>query len=179
MILRDRINVTQLYRAEYDAATKRTKTKYLGALAKHGLPSPELLAALTEPERRRLERFLAARAEAQDEILGHALFAGAPADLRRVALWLRRQPKSPAIVRGAKELRDAYAELYASMRALGVARLRGTSPRSAKGPASASPLAPGAGTATGAATPLPLQEPAAPGGALAGATQEPPAALPA
>lgn len=177
MILRDRINVTQLYRAEYDAATKRTKTKYLGAVPKHGVPSPGLLAALTESERRRLERFLAARAEAQEEILGRGLFAGAPADLRRVALWLRRQPKSPEILLGAKELRDAYAELYATMRALGVARLRGASPRSAKRAAGASPLAPNAGTATDAADPLPLQVPAAPGGAPAGAAQEPPAAL--
>jgi hypothetical protein len=158
MILRDRIGVTQLYRAEYDAKSKRSKTRYLGAFAKHGVPSPLLLAALTEPERRQLEDVLAARAAARDEIVSCALFAGAPADLRRIAAWLRRQAKSPQILRGAKELRDAYTELYAAMRALGVARLRGASPRSAKRAASASPLVLDAGSSADAAPPVPPQD---------------------
>lgn len=179
MIIRDRINVTQVYRSVYDATTKRSRTMYVGAFAKYGEPSPELLATLTEPERRRLERFIAARAEAHEAILGRTLFTGAPAELRRVAAWLRRQPKSPAILRGAKALRDAYAELYAVMRQLGVARLRETSARSAKRAARGSPVTLGAGMAADALIPAPQQEPAAPGGAPAGAAQGTPAALPA
>lgn len=60
--------------------------------------------------------------------------------------------------------------LYAIMRALGVARLRGTSRRSVKRTARTSLLAPGAGIAVEAATPAPLPVPAAARGAPAGTT---------
>lgn len=165
MIIRERATVIQLYRAEYERDTKRSKTTYIGAFAKFGEPTTELLAKLKGMEGQQLESFLAARAITHEAILGRALFAGAPAELRRIAMWLRRQEKSPEILRGAKQLRDAYADLYAVMRTLGVARLRGASARSAT-------------RAARAATPVPLQDPAATTGAAAGATQGPAADLP-
>lgn len=172
MIIRERATVIQLYRSVYDPATKRSRTEYLGALPKYGEPTAELLAKLADSERQRLESFLAARAVAQEAILGQYLFADAPAQLRSVATWLRRQQKSPEILRGAKAVRDAYVELYAVMRALGIARLRAGSARRAKKVALDSPSAAEAGAAADAATSAPRQDPGGVSGpAPAGAAQ--------
>ena len=172
MNIRERATVIQLYRAVYDTVSKRSRTLYLGAFAKYGQPTDELLATLTDPERIQLASFLAARMSTQEAIRGRYLFADAPAQLRSVAAWLRRQQKSTEIQSGAKAIRDAYAELYAVMRSLGIARLRAGSARRAKKVVLDSPLAGEAGVAADAATSAPQQDPGAvPGPAHAGAAQ--------
>lgn len=168
MIFRERTNVIQLYRSVYDVATKRSKTLYLGALPKYGDPSAELLAKLTEPERQRLQSLCAARAEEREVSRSRYQFNAAPAELRRIAAWLRHEKKTPELMRGAKEIRDAYAQLYGVMRTLGIARLRTPSTRSAR---SAMPASPPTGD-TPAANPAPpgsRPDPGVPGSTPAGA----------
>lgn len=172
MIIRERATVVQLYRSVYDPATKRSRTLYVGSFAKYGEPTADLLEKLADSERQRLESFLAVRAAAQEAIRGRYLFADAPAQLSSVAAWLRRQQKSTEILRGAKAVRDAYAELYAVMRALGIARLRAGSTRRAKKAVPDSPSTGEAGVAADAATPAPRDDPGGgPGPAPAGAAE--------
>lgn len=177
MIFRERTNVIQLYRSVYDVATKRSRTLYLGAFQKYGDPSAELLAKLTEPERQRLQSLCAARAEEREVSRSRYQFNAAPAELRRIAAWLRHERKSPELMRGAKQIRDAYAELYGVMRTLGIARLRAPSTRRAR---SATPDSPPTGDTPAAnpAPPGPQEAPGVPGPAPAGAPLAPTAAPP-
>lgn len=180
MIIRERATVVQLYRSVYDPATKRSRTQYLGAFAKFGEPTAQLFAKLADSERQRLESFLAAQVAAREAIRGRYFFSDAPAQLRGVAAWLRRQQKSTEIRSGAKAIRDAYSELYAVMRLLGIARLRAGSARRAKRVALDSPSTGEAGVAADAATSAPRQDPGgvpepAPAGAAQPAAVAPPA----
>jgi len=171
MIIRQRATVLQLYRSVYDPVSKRSRTLYVGAFPKYAEPTTELLATLAESERVQLGDYLAARKVAQEAIHGRYEFADTPAALRRVAAWLRGEQKTTEIQRGAKAIREAYADLYAVMRTMGIARLRAGTARRAKGRGDALPPASETADGAGEASPAPGQDSAALGEAPIDAVQ--------
>jgi hypothetical protein len=130
MQIRNRKNTIALIRTTYDPLTKRGRSEQLGTLSRDATSAPEeLVARLTELERRQLTSWLSYQQCMHTAQTQCAAAVTLPQQLRDVAAWYRRQPKgSTNLATLAASSRDEWSEVLAAMSTAGVGRTRKRTP---------------------------------------------------
>lgn len=133
MQIRNRKNTVALIRTVYDPLTRRGRSEQLGTLPRDATSAPEeLLLRLTEPERRQLTSWLSYQQSVHTAQTQCAAAVTLPQQLRDVAAWYRRQPRSANLTSLAAASRDEWSAVLAAMSGAGVGRTRQRTPSTQK-----------------------------------------------